>query len=188
MAARRSSIRPWSTTSTSGASPRNATTGACSRATRPRSSRSPTWWRSSISASPPPATPGGAYNSLTAQQRQQVADAKAIRQSQIGVVFPTTAAEGFKDTQPAFVREPQLQVQRSAVDLRVLAARREGRDLAVRQRRLERGGEPRRPTRTRSASRPCCSTTRWCSTPRCSTWTSTTTSSRCASSTSTPPT
>ena len=39
------------------------------------------------------ATPGGAYNSLTAAQRTQVADAKALRRAQIGVVFPTTAAE-----------------------------------------------------------------------------------------------
>ena len=42
-------------------------------------------------------TPGGAYNSLTAAQRVQVADAKAIRRAQIGVVFPTTAAEGFEE-------------------------------------------------------------------------------------------
>ena len=52
------------------------------------------------------ATPGGAYNSLTAAQRVQVADAKAIRRAQIGVVFPTTAAEGFEETQPAWVVSP----------------------------------------------------------------------------------
>ncbi len=52
------------------------------------------------------ATPGGAYNSLTAAQRVQVADAKAIRRAQMGVVFPTSAAEGFEETQPAWVFSP----------------------------------------------------------------------------------
>ena len=56
------------------------------------------------------AAPGGAYGSLTAQQKQQVADAKAIRQSQIGVVFPTTTAEGFQETQPAFVVSPNWKI------------------------------------------------------------------------------
>jgi outer membrane receptor protein involved in Fe transport len=55
-------------------------------------------------------TAGAAYNGLTVQQRQQVADAKAIRRSQIGVVFPTTTAEGFKDTQPAFVVSPSWKI------------------------------------------------------------------------------
>ncbi len=49
---------------------------------------------------------GGAYNSLTDAQRRQVADAKAIRRAQIGVVFPWTTAEAFKETQPAFVVSP----------------------------------------------------------------------------------
>jgi iron complex outermembrane recepter protein len=53
-----------------------------------------------------PGTPGGAYNSLTAAQRTQVADAKALRRAQIGVVFPTTSAEGFEETQPAWVVSP----------------------------------------------------------------------------------
>jgi outer membrane receptor protein involved in Fe transport len=56
------------------------------------------------------ATPGAAYSSLTAAQKQQVADAKAIRQSQIGVVFPTTVAEGFTDTQPAWVVSPSFKI------------------------------------------------------------------------------
>ena len=56
------------------------------------------------------ATPGAAYASLTAAQKQQVADAKAIRQSQIGVVFPTTVAEGFTDTQPAWVVSPSFKI------------------------------------------------------------------------------
>ena len=56
------------------------------------------------------ATPGGAYNSLTAQQLQQVAAAKAIRRSQIGVVFNQATAEGFKDTQPAFVVSPSWKI------------------------------------------------------------------------------
>jgi outer membrane receptor protein involved in Fe transport len=55
-------------------------------------------------------TAGGAYASLTDQQRQQVADAKAIRQSNIGVVFPTSTAEGFKETQPAFVVSPSYKI------------------------------------------------------------------------------
>ena len=50
--------------------------------------------------------PGAAYNSLTAPQKQQVADAKAIRLAQIGVVFPQTDAQPFKKTQPAFVLSP----------------------------------------------------------------------------------
>ena len=36
----------------------------------------------------------------------QVADAKAIRRAQIGVVFPTTQAAGFEETQPAWVVSP----------------------------------------------------------------------------------
>ena len=39
-----------------------------------------------------------------------MADAKSIRQSQIGVVFPSTAAEGFEETQPAFVVSPSYQI------------------------------------------------------------------------------
>ncbi len=52
------------------------------------------------------AVPGAAYNALSAAQKQQVADAKAIRASQIGVVFAPTEAEPFKDTLPAFVLSP----------------------------------------------------------------------------------
>jgi outer membrane receptor protein involved in Fe transport len=52
------------------------------------------------------ATPGAAYNGLTAAQRQQVADARAIRAAQIGVVFNDTDAEPFKETQPAWVISP----------------------------------------------------------------------------------
>jgi outer membrane receptor protein involved in Fe transport len=51
-------------------------------------------------------TPGGAYNSLTAQQRLQVAAAKAIRRSQFGVIFDKATAEGFEETQPAWVLSP----------------------------------------------------------------------------------
>ena len=56
------------------------------------------------------ATPGGAYNSLTTEQLRQVAAAKAIRRSQIGVVFNEATAEGFKDTQPAFVVSPSWKI------------------------------------------------------------------------------
>lgn len=54
--------------------------------------------------------PGAAYNSLTAAQRQQVADAKAIRRAQIGVVFPWSSAEGFEETQPAWVVSPSWKI------------------------------------------------------------------------------
>ena len=53
-----------------------------------------------------PNNPGAAYNSLTADQKRQVADAKAIRASQMGVLFNQTKAESFRDTQPAFVVSP----------------------------------------------------------------------------------
>jgi outer membrane receptor protein involved in Fe transport len=52
------------------------------------------------------AVPGAAYNSLSAVQKRQVADAKAIRLAQIGVIFKDTKAEPFKDTLPAFVVSP----------------------------------------------------------------------------------
>jgi iron complex outermembrane receptor protein len=55
-------------------------------------------------------SPGAAYSSLTAAQQRQVADAKAIRQSNIGVVFPDSTAESFKDTQPAFVVSPSFKI------------------------------------------------------------------------------
>jgi iron complex outermembrane receptor protein len=56
------------------------------------------------------ATPGGAYGSLTVQQRQQVAAARAIRRSQFGVIFDEATAEGFSDTQPAFVVSPSFKI------------------------------------------------------------------------------
>jgi outer membrane receptor protein involved in Fe transport len=55
---------------------------------------------------PVTAVPGAAYNSLTAAQRVQVADAKAIRRTALGVVFDEIEAEPFEDTQPAFVLSP----------------------------------------------------------------------------------
>ncbi len=51
---------------------------------------------------------GGAYDSLTAQQKRQVADAKAIRRTAIGVVFTDVVAEPFEETQPAFVVSPSF--------------------------------------------------------------------------------
>ncbi len=53
-----------------------------------------------------PNNPGAAYNSLSAEQKRQVADAKAIRASQMGVLFNQTKAESFRDTQPSFVVSP----------------------------------------------------------------------------------
>lgn len=58
----------------------------------------------------PTATPGEAYNSLTDAQRQQVADAKAIRAAQIGVLFNQSEAEPYKDTQPSFVLSPSYKI------------------------------------------------------------------------------
>jgi iron complex outermembrane receptor protein len=52
------------------------------------------------------AVPGAAYSSLSAAQKRQVADAKAIRLAQIGVIFNETKAQPFKDTLPAFVLSP----------------------------------------------------------------------------------
>lgn len=49
---------------------------------------------------------GAAYNGLTAAQKQQVADAKAIRLSQAGVLFNQTDAERFTGTLPSFVLSP----------------------------------------------------------------------------------
>jgi iron complex outermembrane recepter protein len=46
------------------------------------------------------------YAALTAAQKQQVADARAIRKSQLGVLFGQTQAEPFRKTQPAFVISP----------------------------------------------------------------------------------
>jgi iron complex outermembrane recepter protein len=56
------------------------------------------------------ATPGGAYGSLTVQQRQQVAAARAIRRSQFGVIFDEATAQGFEDTQPAWVVSPSWKI------------------------------------------------------------------------------
>ncbi len=52
------------------------------------------------------ATPGSAYNSLTAAQKTQVGAAKALRQSQIGVVFNEFDVEPYEKTLPAFVISP----------------------------------------------------------------------------------
>lgn len=52
------------------------------------------------------ATPGAAYAALTAAQQRQIADAKAIRRTAIGVVFDDVVAEPFEETQPAFLLTP----------------------------------------------------------------------------------
>ena len=57
-----------------------------------------------------PAAPGAAYNGLTAAQRLQVADAKAIRRTAIGVVFPERDAERFEETQYSFVVSPSYKI------------------------------------------------------------------------------
>jgi iron complex outermembrane receptor protein len=58
----------------------------------------------------PSGVAGAAYNGLTAQQKQQVAAAKAIRRSQFGVIFNDATAEGFKETQPAWVVSPSWKI------------------------------------------------------------------------------
>jgi len=50
------------------------------------------------------------YALLNAAQRQQVADAKAIRASQMGVLFDQRQAEPYKDTQPAWVLSPSYKI------------------------------------------------------------------------------
>jgi len=49
---------------------------------------------------------GDAYNALGAAQKQQLADAKAIRAAQIGIVFDWRDAEAFEAKQPSFVVSP----------------------------------------------------------------------------------
>ncbi len=51
-------------------------------------------------------TPGAAYNSLSSAQKSQVAAAKALRQSQIGVVFDNFEVEPYEKTLPSFVISP----------------------------------------------------------------------------------
>jgi iron complex outermembrane recepter protein len=55
-------------------------------------------------------TPGAAYDSLTADQRAQVAAARAIRRSQFGVIFDEASAESFRETQPAWVVSPSWKI------------------------------------------------------------------------------
>ncbi|GHU46013.1 TonB-dependent receptor [Betaproteobacteria bacterium] len=50
------------------------------------------------------------YGALTADQRQQVADAKATRRAAIGVVFNKAKARSFNDIQKAFVLSPSYKV------------------------------------------------------------------------------
>jgi outer membrane receptor protein involved in Fe transport len=54
--------------------------------------------------------PGGAYNTLTTAQKQQLADAKAIRAAQIGVVFNPQDADPFKASLPSFVVSPLYKI------------------------------------------------------------------------------
>ncbi|RZA04981.1 MAG: TonB-dependent receptor, partial [Moraxellaceae bacterium] len=56
------------------------------------------------------ATPGAAYNSLTATQKRQVANAKALRQAQIGVLFQETNLDKFEETQPSWVFSPSYKI------------------------------------------------------------------------------
>lgn len=55
-------------------------------------------------------TPGAAYNSLSAAQKQQVADAKSIRAAQIGVLFAPTNATPFHKIQPSAVISPSYKI------------------------------------------------------------------------------
>ncbi len=60
------------------------------------------------------ATPGAAYASLSAAQKQQVAHAKAIRAAQVGVIFNPVEAEPYKATQPALVISPSYKFNADA--------------------------------------------------------------------------
>lgn len=53
---------------------------------------------------------GATYDSLSDAQKAQIAAAKAIRLSQIGVLFNDTRAESFKGNLPAFVLSPSYKV------------------------------------------------------------------------------
>ncbi|HEY6528661.1 MAG TPA: TonB-dependent receptor [Cellvibrionaceae bacterium] len=61
-------------------------------------------------AKTPTNVPGAAYRSLSGPQQVQVANAKALRQGQIGVVFDSREAEPFKKTQPSFVLSPSYKI------------------------------------------------------------------------------
>lgn len=50
------------------------------------------------------------WAALSDAQKRQLADAQAIRKSQIGVLFNSTVAEPFKATQPAFVLSPSYKL------------------------------------------------------------------------------
>ncbi|MES2263764.1 MAG: TonB-dependent receptor [Pseudomonadota bacterium] len=76
------------------------------------------------------AVPGAAYNSLTPAQKQQVADAKAIRLAQIGVIFKETEAERFKDTLPALVLSPSYKFSK---DLTAYASLQYGEKAGISQ-------------------------------------------------------
>jgi outer membrane receptor protein involved in Fe transport len=54
--------------------------------------------------------PGDTYNSLSSSQRAQVAAAKTIRASQIGVLFNTAQAQPFTKTTPSYVISPTYKV------------------------------------------------------------------------------
>ncbi len=53
---------------------------------------------------------GAAYNALTTAQKQQLADAKAIRAAQIGIVFNAKDADPFKASLPSFVVSPLYKI------------------------------------------------------------------------------
>jgi outer membrane receptor protein involved in Fe transport len=70
------------------------------------------------------------YAALNADQKKQVANAKAIRQSQIGVLFPTTKAKPFNDIQKAFVLSPSYKINQ---DLTTYASLQYGEKAGISQ-------------------------------------------------------
>lgn len=70
------------------------------------------------------------YAGLNAAQQKQVADAKAIRKSQIGVVFNETDAQPFSAYQPSFTISPSYKVNE---DLTVYASLQHGQKAGVAQ-------------------------------------------------------
>lgn len=70
------------------------------------------------------------WDALSAAQKRQLADAQAIRKTNVGVLFPTTTAEPFKATQPAWVLSPSYKINR---DLTAYASLQHGEKAGIAQ-------------------------------------------------------
>ena len=70
------------------------------------------------------------WAALSVAQQRQLADAQAIRRANIGVLFPTTTAEPYKATQPAWVLSPSYKFNR---DLTAYASLQHGEKAGIAQ-------------------------------------------------------